>query len=584
MDPLIPRSLLFGNPDRAQPRVSPDGAWLSWLAPHEGVLNVWVAPWDDPGAAQPVTADRQRGIHNHAWSQSSAFLLFEQDLDGDENFVLFAVPPTGGEPRQLTPSGARAQVIGTSPSRPDHLVVMVNDRVPELMDPVLVELRSGETTRLAENTSAVGFVVDRRDLSLRVSVHMTAEGGSLWRFLGEDGREEPVGAEDVLTTSLVGIDVDGNEWWLDSRGRDTNALIRVRGSEREEVLSHPRGDIADVMEDAGGRPRAAWAVFAEREAMIVDPAVSAHLERLATHREGTPVVTSSSTDDRCWVVGWHSSAGPVAYAAYDTASGRVRDLFLDRTALADQPLAERHPVVLRSRDGWDLVCYLTLPRWVETDAEGRPGEPLPMVLLVHGGPWWRDQPGYDGVHQLLANRGCATLSVNFRGSTGLGKRFLNAGDMEWGGKMHDDLLDAVQAMVERGVADPDRVAIMGGSYGGYATLVGLTFTPDTFACGVDIVGPSSLLTFMASIPPYWKPMKVQFHTRVGDDETEEGRAELWRRSPLSKVEQIRRPLLIAQGANDPRVKQAESDQLVAELQRREIPVTYALFPDEGHGF
>jgi dipeptidyl aminopeptidase/acylaminoacyl peptidase len=206
------------------------------------------------------------------------------------------------------------------------------------------------------------------------------------------------------------------------------------------------------------------------------------------------------------------------------------------------------------------------------------------VLLVHGGPWARDLPGWDPHHQLFANRGCAVLSVNFRGSTGLGKAFLNAGDREWAGRMHDDLVDAVEWAVAEGIADRGRVAVMGGSYGGYAALVGLTFTPELFACAVDLVGPSSLITLLGSIPPYWKPMKVQFLNRMGSDETEEGRAELWRRSPLSRVGEIRRPLLIAQGANDPRVKQAESDQVVDELRRRSIPVTYALFPDEGHGF
>ncbi len=588
MDPLVPRALLFGNPDRAQPRVSPDGRWISWLAPDEGVLNVFVAPWETPGAAQVVTADRGRGIRAHHWAESSAFVLFEQDVGGDENFVLFAVAPTGGPVRQLTPSGARAQVIGASPARPDEIVVMVNDRVPELMDPVLVHLGTGATTRLAENDGAVGWVIDRRDLRISASVRMNPDGGATWRFTatGETPeREEHVGAEDVLTTSVVGVDLDGGVWWVDSRGRETSALVRDLGGERREIVRHPRGDISELLPDAAGRVRAAWAVFAEREVRVVDPVVGPRLEALAAHRPGVVSVPSTSADDRRWIVAWHSSTGPVAFAAYDTRAddgeGRIRHLFYDRNALADQPLAPRHPRILRSRDGLDLVSYLTLPRW---EAGPRPSRPLPLVLLVHGGPWARDLPGWDPYHQLFANRGCAVLSVNFRGSTGLGKAFLNAGDREWAGRMHDDLVDAVAWAVAEGVADPERVAVMGGSYGGYAALVGLTFTPELFRCAVDIVGPSSLVTLLGSIPPYWKPMKVQFLTRVGDDESEQGRAELWARSPLSRVGEIRRPLLIAQGANDPRVKQAESDQIVAELRERAIPVTYALFPDEGHGF
>jgi dipeptidyl aminopeptidase/acylaminoacyl peptidase len=243
-----------------------------------------------------------------------------------------------------------------------------------------------------------------------------------------------------------------------------------------------------------------------------------------------------------------------------------------------------HPVVIKSRDGLELVSYLTLPKGADPDNIGRPKAPLPLVLLVHGGPWGRDSWGYDAEHQLLANRGYAVLSVNYRGSTGIGKEFLNAGNKEWARKMHDDLVDAVRWSIEEKIADPKRVAIMGGSYGGYATLVGLTFTPDLFACGVDIVGPSNLQTLLSTIPPYWAPAMELFKNRVGDPTTDDGKALLAERSPLTHVERIERPLLIGQGANDPRVKKAESDQIVKAMQEKKIPVTYILFPDEGHGF
>jgi dipeptidyl aminopeptidase/acylaminoacyl peptidase len=243
-----------------------------------------------------------------------------------------------------------------------------------------------------------------------------------------------------------------------------------------------------------------------------------------------------------------------------------------------------NPVIIKSRDGYDLVSYLTLPVGTDTDANARPEHPLSMVLDVHGGPWYRDSWGYDPYHQWLANRGYAVLSVNFRGSTGFGKKFINAANGEWGGKMHDDLIDAVQWAVKQQIADPAKVAIMGGSYGGYATLVGMTFTPDVFACGVDIVGPSNLVTFMETIPPYWKPLIELFTQRIGDHRTEQGRAFLTKRSPLTYVDRIQRPLLIGQGANDPRVKKNESDQIVEAMQKKNIPVTYVLFPDEGHGF
>jgi dipeptidyl aminopeptidase/acylaminoacyl peptidase len=276
--------------------------------------------------------------------------------------------------------------------------------------------------------------------------------------------------------------------------------------------------------------------------------------------------------------------GPVRYYRYDREGQQAHFLFSNRKALEGMPLAKMSPVVIASRDGLNLVCYYTLPVGSDSNGDGRPDEPLPMVLVVHGGPWARDVWGYNAWHQWLTNRGYAVLSVNFRGSTGFGKTFINRSTREWGAKMHDDLIDAVHWAIQQGIADADRVAIMGGSYGGYATLVGLTFTPEMFACGVDIVGPSNLVTLIESIPPYWQPQVELWTTRVGDHRTEEGRAFLTKCSPLTYVDRIQRPLLIGQGANDPRVKQTESDQIVQAMQEKNIPVTYVLFPDEGHGF
>jgi dipeptidyl aminopeptidase/acylaminoacyl peptidase len=276
--------------------------------------------------------------------------------------------------------------------------------------------------------------------------------------------------------------------------------------------------------------------------------------------------------------------GPVHYYYYDRAKKKAQFLFTNRKELEGLSLAKMHPVVIKSRDGLDLVSYLTTPPGADPEGDGIPDKPLPLVLVVHGGPWGRDAWGYDSMHQWLANRGYAVLGVNFRGSTGFGKKFINAGNMEWAGKMHDDLIDAVQWAIEKRIAEPKHVAIMGGSFGGYATLVGLTFTPETFACGVDIVGPSNLVTLLKSIPPYWAPQVELFKKRVGDHTTEEGKAFLRKRSPLTYAKRIKRPLLIGQGANDPRVKQAESDQIVKTMQKKGIPVTYVLYPDEGHGF
>jgi dipeptidyl aminopeptidase/acylaminoacyl peptidase len=296
------------------------------------------------------------------------------------------------------------------------------------------------------------------------------------------------------------------------------------------------------------------------------------------------MVTDRTTDDRTWVAAYIQDDGPVEYYLWDRDQQKGTFLFTNRPELEGLPLSPMMPVIIESRDGLDLVSYLTLPYGTRVDGKGFPVYPLPMVLLVHGGPWARDSWGYDAQHQLLANRGYAVLSVNFRGSTGFGKDFINAANKEWGRKMHDDLIDAVNWAVDRGVAQKEKVAIMGGSYGVYATLAGLTFTPEVFACGVDIVGPSNLVTLLNSIPPYWERSIEMFATRVGDHRTEEGRELLESRSPLNYVEKIEDPLLIAQGANDPRVKQSEADQIVEAMQKKNIPVTYVLYPDEGHGF
>jgi dipeptidyl aminopeptidase/acylaminoacyl peptidase len=317
---------------------------------------------------------------------------------------------------------------------------------------------------------------------------------------------------------------------------------------------------------------------------ILDPAVRPDFDTLRQVTRGDVEIVSQSLDDRHWIVAYLLDDGPVRYYHYDRDSRTARFLFTNRHDLEQLPLVRMHPLVIKSRDGLNLVCYLSLPRNAAADDSIQPRQPLAMVMIVHGGPWARDTWGFNPEHQLWANRGYAVLSVNFRGSTGLGKEFLNAGNREWAGKMHDDLVDAVHWAVDQKIADPRRVAIAGGSYGGYATLVGLTFTPDLFACGVDIVGPSNILTLLNTIPPYWKPIIQMFRTRVGDYTTEAGRKFLEERSPLSFVERIRRPLLIGQGANDPRVKQTESDQIVKAMLSRNIPVTYVLFPDEGHGF
>ena len=589
--PLIPRRLFFGNPDKASPQISPDGSQLSFLAPVEGVLNVWVAPADDPASAQPVTRDTGRGVRLYGWTFNGRQIAYLQDSNGDENWHIYAVNLESGEIRDLTPlDGVQAQINRDSPKHPGRILVGLNDRDPQLHDIYLLDLETGDRELALLNEGFAWFVADE-DLNIRLAARLTPDGGSEYLARSRDGSWEHaffIGMEDAVTTSPIEFDRTGQALYMsDCRDRDTAALksIDLASGAQSVLASDDRADVADTMLHPTEKTLQAVAFNYDRKTwQVFDVAVGADLEFLASVSPGDIEVISRTLDDSCWIVAYLLDDGPVRYYRYLRETRDAQFLFTNRAALEEQPLVKVHPAVVPSRDGLDLVCYYSLPRHADPDQTGTPAGPLPLALLVHGGPWARDSWGYNPVYQLLANRGYAVLSVNFRGSTGFGKNFVNAANHEWGGKMHDDLIDAVSWAIGQGIADPDRVAILGGSYGGYATLVGMTATPEVFACGVDIVGPSSLVTLMETIPPYWQPVIDLFTSRVGDYRTEEGRAFLLERSPLTRVDNIRKPLLIGQGANDPRVKQSESDQIVAAMQQKGIPVTYVLFPDEGHGF
>lgn len=607
---LIPRELLFGNPDRAAARLSPDGEWLSFLGPLDGVLNVWIAPTGDLAAARPLTRDTGRGISQYFWTYDGRHLLYMQDTAGEENFHVYRVDIRSGEVKDLTAiDGVRAMVVGTSHRHPGTVIVGLNDRNPQLHDLYRLDLASGERELLAENPGFVGWGLDD-DLNLRFAVQPTPDGGMALLKPTEGGGWEPwqvVPQEDSMTTNLIGFNQAGDAaYLLESRGRNTAALMLmdIDTGETTQIAEDPRADVSGVMLHPTENTVQAWAsTYARTEWRAIDPAVADDLAFLARHCDGEVEVTSRTLDDRTWIVADSQDDGPVRYFLYRrgdgaatrrvgsrgrraTAGGRgeLTFLFTNRTALEQVALAPMHCPVIPTRDGLEMVSYLTLPLGSDADGDGVPDRPLPLVLWVHGGPWSRDEWGYNPIHQWLANRGYAVLSMNYRGSTGFGKEFLVASNLEWGGKMHDDVLDSVQWAIDQRIADPAKVAITGGSYGGYETLVGMTFSPEVFACGVDIVGPSNLITFIESIPPYWKPMLDLMHTRIGDSTTEEGRALLTERSPLTRADRIARPLLISQGANDPRVKKAESDQVVEAMRANGIPVTYVLYPDEGHGW
>ncbi|MCG3128215.1 MAG: Dipeptidyl aminopeptidase BIII [Phycisphaerae bacterium] len=588
---LIARKLLFGNPDKTAPRLSPDGKRLSYLAEVNGVLNVWVGPVDKPDAATPVTKDDKRGIRQYFWAYNNEQIIYLQDKGGDENWRVYVADVATQQTRDLTPfDNVQARVQQLSQHFPDEILVALNNRNPQVHDIHRVNLRTGATALLYENPGAAQISTDAQ-FRVRYAMNITADGGL--EFLKADAGGAlktfaQASQADSMTTAIVGLSDDGKTaYWYDSRGRDTSALLAVdTASEKSTVLAaSDEVDVDDVAVHPGTEaPQAVAFDRLRKEWKVLDKSVERDFAYLKKVSKGDLSILSRTLDDQHWLVAFEMDAGPQRFYHYDRAAGSARFLFTDRAQLEGKNLARMHPTAIKARDGLSLVSYLSLPWWTDRDGNGRPSKPLPMVLLVHGGPWGRDDWGYFSLHQWLANRGYAVLSVNFRGSTGFGKKFINAADKQWAAAMHDDLIDAVDWAVRQRVADGQRVAIMGGSYGGYATLVGLTFTPEKFACGVDIVGPSNLITLLESIPPYWTPLLNMFTSRVGDHRTVEGRALLNSRSPLNLVERIKRPLLIGQGANDPRVKQAESDQIVRAMNERKISVTYVLFPDEGHGF
>ncbi|MBI2362045.1 MAG: S9 family peptidase [Elusimicrobia bacterium] len=583
MSGLIERELLFGNPVKAAPKVSPDGRRLAFLAPDEGVLNVWLADSPRPDApARPLTHDRGRGIRSYFWACDGASLLYTQDKDGDENWHIHQVDLETGAVRDLTPfAGAQAHPLATDPKFPHELLVTANDRDKRVHDVLRVDLRDGTSRRVCENPGdVVGWLADAA-FRVRAAKAQRPDGGSElrvregesspWRVAASWDADEQGGA--------LGFSADGASLYVEtSLGSDTTRLVRLRVADGAEtpVFHDPRADIGGALFHPTDYSLQAVAVEPERlEWTVLDPALEGDFAALAAVCPGDFEVVSRDDADRLWVVFYNNDRRPPCYYLYDRAARQAEFLFSTRPALEGRALGAMEAVSFPARDGLTLRGYLTLP-------PGRAEGKRPLVVLVHGGPWARDRWGWHPEALWLADCGCAVLRVNFRGSTGYGKAFLHAGDREWGAKMQDDLTDAVRWAVARGAADPARVAIYGGSYGGYAALAGAAFTPGVYACAVDIVGPSNLETLIRSIPPYWEPMRRIFDLRVGDVDKEP--EFLRERSPLYAAGRIAIPLLIAQGANDPRVKQAESEQIVSVLKEKGKEVEYMLFPDEGHGF
>jgi len=580
---LIPREILFGNPVKAAPHISPDGTRLAYLAPVDGVLNIWVRTIgaEDDSA---VTYDKGRGIQVYFWSQDNRHIMYLQDVGGNENWRLYSANLDTKEIKDFTPfEGVQVQVVEHDKEHPDEMLIAMNKDNPALHDIYHLDLLTGELKQIAKNPgNFLGWISDS-DMKIRGALAATAEAGYDLLIRDDENSEwrkmAAWNSEDALISGPAGFTKDGKFlYMLDTREANSARLVKMElASGKIEVIAEdPKFDVGELMTHPDTREVQAVAFNRERKNWyVLDEKVKADFEALGKIEHGDLIISDRDNADDTWIVGYLPDNGPISYFAYDRSSRQGTFLFYHRPALKEYALANMEPISFKATDGMTIYGYITFP----PDA-GRKN--LPMVLNVHGGPWYRDTWGYNPEAQWLANRGYLCLQVNYRGSTGYGKDYINAGNREWGGKMHQDLIDAVDWAIAQGYADPEKIAIYGGSYGGYASLVGATFTPDVFCCAVDIVGPSNLVTWIKTIPPYWSSMKDILYKRVGNPDTEPDF--LMSRSPITKVDRIRIPMLIAQGANDPRVIQAESEQIVASMKEKGIEYQYMLFPDEGHGF
>lgn len=580
---LIPRSVLFGNPDKYSPQLSPDGTKLAYLAPVENVLNVWVGSADGTHF-EPVTQDRDRGVRTFFWAYDNRHLLYLQDLGGNENWRIYSVDLQSGKTRDLTPfENVQARVLSVEKDFPDEILISLNKENPSAHDVYRLNLSTGNMTLVEKNPGDYsGWITDSRQRVLG-AVRPRPEGGSdiLMRAQPKDPFKKFLTWDlaDDAVSRVIALSKDATHVLLaDARGYNTARLVRAElKTGKTEILSQDQSaDVAGVtLHPDSLEIQIIWYYRARPEMLVVDPSIQPDVDYLKTVQKGDFYIGTRDQSDKRWIVAYVVDDGPMSFYLYDRTARSARFLFDSTPALRQYTCSAMEPVVITARDGLQIHGYISFP-------PGQERKNLPMVLNVHGGPWARDNWGFDTEAQWLTNRGYICLQVNFRGSVGYGKEFVNAGNRQWGRKMQDDLTDAVRWAIDKGYADPKRVAIYGGSYGGYAALAGATFTPDLYACAVDIVGPSSLTTFIKTVPPYWKVYLNEFYIRVGHPEKD--RAYLEERSPLYHVDKINTPLLIAQGANDPRVKQSESEQIVAELKKKGIAHEYMLFKDEGHGF
>ncbi len=593
--PVLDRELFFGNPEIAGAQLSPDGKHIAFLKPWKDTRNVWVKKTGEPySAAKLVTAEPKRPIGGFFWSRDGQRILFVKDKDGDENFNVYAVDPAAApaagkeapEAKNLTEAkGARAYIYSVPKADPDAIFVGLNDRDAAWHDLYKVKISTGERTLLRKNTERIsGWVFDTRG-HLRLATRTTDKGDTEILRVDKDAFKVVYTCGVFENAGPVAFHKDGKRVYLETNkgDRDLSQLVLFDPESGKEEL---------VEQDPLKRVDFGSAAFSELSDELIytsyqddkerlyfrDKAWEADYKLVKAKLPGKTIAFAGSTaDEQVVMVAAYSDVDPGSRYLFDRRTKKLSLEYVSREKLPREHMATMRPIHYKSSDGLEIPAYLTLPK-------GLPAKNLPLIMFPHGGPWARDGWGFNGYAQFLANRGYAVVAPNFRGSTGYGKKFLNAGNKQWGDRMQDDITWGVKHLVKSGIADPKRVGIMGGSYGGYATLAGVAFTPDTYAAAVSIVGPSNLLTLLETIPPYWEAGRIIFHERMGNPNTPEGKAQLMRQSPLNSAGRIKTPLLVVQGANDPRVKKAESEQIVMALRDRSFPVEYICAPDEGHGF
>jgi len=587
---IIPRKVLFGNPDKTRVSLTHDGKYILYIAPKDGVLNIWMASSSDLSKTEVITHDKGRGIRSYAKAYNNKNILYSQDFNGDENDRIYSYNIETKETKLLTPErGVKAGIAGMSYKKPNEILIYLNERNPEYFDIYKLSLDTLEKELIYKNDRFTDYVADE-NLNLRFGSLLDKDGAVEYYELkdGEPKLFTKISMEDSFNTSILGFDASGETlYMLEGRNRNTSALKAIDlATDKEEILAEDaKADIGlFAVHPTKQTPQAVSIDYDRTSYKILDKDIEEDIKYLQALDRGDLIINSRTLDDKTWIVTYMADNAPIKYYKYDRINKKAEFLFTNRKDLEQYKLAKMIPVIIKSRDGLDLVSYITFPNDVNLDENNIPDRKVPLILNVHGGPWVRDSWGYDPEHQWLANRGYAVLSINYRGSTGFGKDFLNAGNLEYAGKMHTDLIDGVNWAIKNNIVDSDKVCIMGGSYGGYATLVGLTMTPDVFACGVDVVGMSDLLTHVQSKAPYMTPLLSLYKTRIGPWDTEEEKEFLRQRSPINFIDNIKKPLFIAQGAHDVRVVQAQSDKIVNAMKANHIPVVYAIYPEEGHGF